>query len=114
MSRGLGAGPSLTALRSFICRCRGKEPHSWSLPETVSQESKRLSITTSACGSRGRQFCSSLNLTDAQANHTGFYSCKYLSTPASKEEEAESKTYIFINGKTCVSRVLFPVASQWA
>lgn len=108
-----GPGPSLTAPRFLICDCRGRAAHSWSLPETVRNESRKLSITQSACGSKGRQFCSTLNLTEAQAHHTGFYSCKYLSTPGSKEEEAESTTYIFINGKTSLSYALFPVASQW-
>ncbi|ELK18741.1 Vascular endothelial growth factor receptor 1 [Pteropus alecto] len=86
----------LQAGQTLHLTCRGKAAHSWSLPETVSKESRRLSITQYACGSNGKQFCSTLNLTEAQANHTGFYSCKYLSTPASKEE-TESTTYIFIN-----------------
>ncbi|XP_039718622.1 vascular endothelial growth factor receptor 1 isoform X1 [Pteropus medius] len=92
-----GAQHVLQAGQTLHLTCRGKAAHSWSLPETVSKESRRLSITQYACGSNGKQFCSTLNLTEAQANHTGFYSCKYLSTPASKEEETESTTYIFIN-----------------
>ncbi|EPY74742.1 vascular endothelial growth factor receptor 1 [Camelus ferus] len=45
----------------------------------------------------GKQFCSTLTLNAAQANHTGFYSCRYLSPPASKKKKAESTIYIFIN-----------------
>ncbi|XP_066115041.1 vascular endothelial growth factor receptor 1 isoform X2 [Saccopteryx bilineata] len=78
-------------------KCRGKADHSWSLPEKVSKESKRLSITKSACGRNRKQFCSTLTLTTAQANHTGFYSCKYLSIPSSKNKQTESAIYIFIN-----------------
>ncbi|XP_036084290.1 vascular endothelial growth factor receptor 1 isoform X2 [Rousettus aegyptiacus] len=92
-----GAQHVVQAGQTLHLTCRGRAAHSWSLPETVRNESRKLSITQSACGSKGRQFCSTLNLTEAQAHHTGFYSCKYLSTPGSKEEEAESTTYIFIN-----------------
>ncbi|XP_007953975.1 vascular endothelial growth factor receptor 1 [Orycteropus afer afer] len=75
----------------------GEEAHSWSLPDTVRKESSGLSVTQSACGKSGQQFCSTLTLTAAQANHTGFYSCKYLSTPASEKNRTESSIYIFIN-----------------
>ncbi|XP_054433096.1 vascular endothelial growth factor receptor 1 [Pteronotus mesoamericanus] len=87
----------MQAGKTLYIKCRGKADHSWSLPETVRKDSKRLSITKSACGRNGKQFCSTLILTTAQANHTGFYSCKYLSIPASKNKQTESKIYIFIN-----------------
>uniref|UniRef100_A0A2K6LRL8 Platelet-derived growth factor receptor-like protein n=1 Tax=Rhinopithecus bieti TaxID=61621 RepID=A0A2K6LRL8_RHIBE len=77
-------------------QCRGEAAHQWSLPETVTKESERLSITESACGRNGKQFCSTLTLNAAQANHTGFYSCKYLAVPTSKKE-TESAIYIFIS-----------------
>ncbi|XP_044105454.1 vascular endothelial growth factor receptor 1 isoform X2 [Neovison vison] len=83
--------------QTLLLRCRGEAAHSWSLPETVRKESKRLSIAKSACGRNGKQFCSTLTLNAAQANHTGFYSCKYLSIPASKKRKTESTIYIFIN-----------------
>ncbi|XP_041620748.1 vascular endothelial growth factor receptor 1 isoform X1 [Vulpes lagopus] len=83
--------------QTLYLKCRGEAAHSWSLPETVRKESKRLSITKSACGRNGKQFCSTLTLNMAQANHTGFYSCKYLSIPASKKKKTESTIYIFIN-----------------
>lgn len=101
--------PALTVLCFLICDCRGEAAHSWSLPETVRKESKRLSITKSACGRNDKQFCSTLTLNMAQANHTGFYSCKYLSTPTSKKKKTESTIYIFINGKISVFYTLFAV-----
>ncbi|XP_036107680.1 vascular endothelial growth factor receptor 1 [Molossus molossus] len=82
---------------SLCIKCRGKADHSWSLPETVRKDSKKLNITKSACGRNGKQYCSTLTLTAAQAHHTGFYSCKYLSTPASKNKQTESTIYIFIS-----------------
>uniref|UniRef100_A0A8P0TLJ7 Vascular endothelial growth factor receptor 1 n=2 Tax=Canis lupus familiaris TaxID=9615 RepID=A0A8P0TLJ7_CANLF len=87
----------MQAGQTLYLKCRGEAAHSWSLPETVRKESKRLSITKSACGRNGKQFCSTLTLNMAQANHTGFYSCKYLSIPASKKKKTESTIYIFIN-----------------
>nr|KAF6373674.1 fms related receptor tyrosine kinase 1 [Pipistrellus kuhlii] len=82
--------------KKLSIKCRGKADHSWSLPETVSKESKRLNITKYACGKGGKQFCSTLTLTTAEANDTGFYSCKYLSS-TSKNKLTESTIYIFIN-----------------
>ncbi|XP_019521607.1 PREDICTED: vascular endothelial growth factor receptor 1 isoform X2 [Hipposideros armiger] len=87
----------MQAGQTLYLKCSGAAAHSWSLPETVSKESKKLSITKSACGKNGKQFCSTLILTTAQANHTGFYSCKYVSMPASKKRKTESTVYIFIN-----------------
>ncbi|XP_032735864.1 vascular endothelial growth factor receptor 1 isoform X2 [Lontra canadensis] len=87
----------MQAGQTLYLQCRGEAAHSWSLPETVRKESKRLSIAKSACGRHGKQFCSTLTLNAAQANHTGFYSCKYLSIPASKKKKTESTIYIFIN-----------------
>ncbi|XP_036155140.1 vascular endothelial growth factor receptor 1 isoform X1 [Myotis myotis] len=86
----------IQAGKKLSIKCRGKADHSWSLPETVSKESKRLNITKYACGRGGRQFCSTLTLTTAEANDTGFYSCNYLS-PTSKNKLTESTIYIFIN-----------------
>lgn len=97
----------------LICDCRGEAAHSWSLPETVRKESKRLSITKSACGRNGKQFCSTLTLNMAQANHTGFYSCKYLSIPASKKKKTESTIYIFINGRISIFYIPFVITLQW-
>lgn len=105
--------PALTVFCFLICDCRGEAAHSWSLPETVRKESKRLSITKSACGRNGKQFCSTLTLNTAQANHTGFYSCKYLSIPASKKKKTESTIYIFINGRISIFYILFIIALQW-
>ncbi|XP_034520902.1 vascular endothelial growth factor receptor 1 isoform X2 [Ailuropoda melanoleuca] len=87
----------MQAGQTLHLKCRGEAAHSWSLPETVRKESKRLNITKSACGRNGKQFCSTFTLNMAQANHTGFYSCKYLSIPASEEKKTESTVYIFIN-----------------
>ncbi|XP_051842484.1 vascular endothelial growth factor receptor 1 [Antechinus flavipes] len=87
----------IQADQTLYLKCRGEVAHSWSLPKTVSKESKRLSITTSVCGRNGKQFCSTLTLVKAQANHTGYYSCRYLSTPVSKKKRTESTIYIFIN-----------------
>ncbi|XP_007522452.2 vascular endothelial growth factor receptor 1 [Erinaceus europaeus] len=86
----------MQAGQTLYLKCRGNGAHSWSLPDTVSKESKRLSITKSACGRNGKQFCSILTLNMTQANHTGFYSCRYLYIPASKKK-TESTIYIFIN-----------------
>ncbi|XP_074159675.1 vascular endothelial growth factor receptor 1 [Sminthopsis crassicaudata] len=87
----------IQADQMLYLKCRGEVAHSWSLPKTVSKESKRLSITTSVCGRNGKQFCSTLTLSKAQANHTGYYSCRYLSAPVSKKKRTESTIYIFIN-----------------
>ncbi|XP_074072244.1 vascular endothelial growth factor receptor 1-like [Macrotis lagotis] len=87
----------IQADQTLYLKCRGEVIHSWSLPKTVSKESKRLSITTSVCGRNGKQFCSTLTLSRAQANHTGYYSCKYLKTPVSKKKRTESTIYIFVN-----------------
>ncbi|XP_065757695.1 vascular endothelial growth factor receptor 1 isoform X2 [Muntiacus reevesi] len=88
----------IQAGQTLYLKCRGGAAHAWSLPATVSKENQRqkLSITKSACGKNGKRFCSTLTLYAAQANHTGFYSCKYLSTSASKKK-GESTIYIFIN-----------------
>ncbi|XP_011802334.1 PREDICTED: uncharacterized protein LOC105515191 [Colobus angolensis palliatus] len=101
----------MQAGQTLHLQCRGEAAHQWSLPETVTKESERLSITESACGRNGKQFCSTLTLNAAQANHTGFYSCKYLAVPTSKKE-TESAIYIFISGKTSIFYILFAVALQ--
>lgn len=91
----------MQAGQTLFLKCRGEAAHSWSLPTTVSQEDKRLSITPpSACGRDNRQFCSTLTLDTAQANHTGLYTCRYLPTSTSKKKKAESSIYIFVSGKT--------------
>jgi len=72
--------------------------HSWSLPEALSKDSKRLNVTKYACGRNGTQFCSTLTLSRTQANDTGRYSCRYPTSPAKKKRE--SIVYVFINGKT--------------
>ena len=107
----LALAPALMVFCFLLCDCRGGAAHAWSLPATVSKENQRqkLSITKSACGRNGKRFCSTLTLYAAQANHTGFYSCKYLSTSASKKK-GESTIYIFINGKSFISHILFSVA----
>ncbi|KAM9604611.1 vascular endothelial growth factor receptor 1 [Trichechus inunguis] len=87
----------MQAGQTLELKCRGNAAHSWSLPDLVSKESKKLSITESACGRNGKQFCSTLTLNATQANHTGFYSCKYLSKLASETMRTESTIYIFIN-----------------
>ena len=109
----LALAPALMVFCFLLCDCRGGAAHAWSLPATVSKENQRqkLSITKSACGRNGKRFCSTLTLYAAQANHTGFYSCKYLSTSASKKK-GESTIYIFINGKSFISHILFSVAVQ--
>uniref|UniRef100_A0A8C8SQB5 Vascular endothelial growth factor receptor 1 n=1 Tax=Pelusios castaneus TaxID=367368 RepID=A0A8C8SQB5_9SAUR len=76
--------------------CRGEMVHSWSLPEAPSKEGKRLKVIKYACGRNGKQFCSSLTLSRAQATDTGYYSCKYSSSSAVKKK-TESTVYIFIN-----------------
>ncbi|XP_035158321.1 vascular endothelial growth factor receptor 1 isoform X2 [Callithrix jacchus] len=86
----------MQAGQTLHLQCRGEAAHGWSLPESVSKESERLRITKSACGRNGKQFCSTLTLNAAQANHTGFYSCKYLPVPISKKK-TESAIYIFIS-----------------
>ncbi|XP_075418919.1 vascular endothelial growth factor receptor 1 isoform X1 [Tenrec ecaudatus] len=78
-------------------KCRGQAAHEWFLPDAVRKESKRLSITESLCGKNSHLYCSTLTLTAAQANHTGAYSCRYLSKPTSKKTWAESSIYIFIS-----------------
>uniref|UniRef100_A0A4X1TM05 Vascular endothelial growth factor receptor 1 n=1 Tax=Sus scrofa TaxID=9823 RepID=A0A4X1TM05_PIG len=87
----------MQAGQTLYLKCRGEAAHSWSLPASVRKDSRRLSITKSTCGRSDKQFCSTLTLNAAQANHTGFYSCKYLATPPSKKKRAESTIYIFIN-----------------
>ncbi|KAI4581430.1 hypothetical protein MJG53_009873 [Ovis ammon polii x Ovis aries] len=79
-------------------KCRGRAAHAWSLPAAVNRENQsgKLNITKSACGKNLKKFCSTLTLNGAQAYHTGFYSCRYLSTPASKNK-IESTIYIFIS-----------------
>ncbi|XP_025064496.1 vascular endothelial growth factor receptor 1 [Alligator sinensis] len=76
--------------------CRGEMVHSWSLPETLSKDSKRLKVIKYACGRNGKQFCSSLTLSRTQAKDTGYYGCKYPSSSAVKKK-TEPTVYIFIN-----------------
>lgn len=104
--------PALTGLCFLVCDCRGEAALSWSLPETARKESKRLSITESVCGRNDRQLCSTLTLNMAQANHTGFYSCKYLSTPATKKKKTEATVYVFIHGKISIFCILFVIALE--
>ncbi|NP_989583.2 vascular endothelial growth factor receptor 1 precursor [Gallus gallus] len=75
--------------------CRGEMLHSWSLPEALSKDSKRLNVTKYACGRNGTQFCSTLTLSRTQANDTGRYSCRYPTSPVKKKRE--SIVYVFIN-----------------
>uniref|UniRef100_A0A8D0GJJ4 Vascular endothelial growth factor receptor 1 n=1 Tax=Sphenodon punctatus TaxID=8508 RepID=A0A8D0GJJ4_SPHPU len=75
--------------------CRGEVIH-WSLPETLSKESRRLNVTKYACGRNGKQFCSTLTLSRTQANDTGYYNCKYPSSSAVKKK-TESAVYVFVN-----------------
>uniref|UniRef100_U3IGW5 receptor protein-tyrosine kinase n=1 Tax=Anas platyrhynchos platyrhynchos TaxID=8840 RepID=U3IGW5_ANAPP len=75
--------------------CRGEMVHSWSLPETLSKDSKRLKVIKYACGRNGKQSCSSLTLSRTQASDTGNYSCKYPTSAAKKKKE--STVYVFIN-----------------
>lgn len=91
--------PNIVAFSPFlICICSGEVVHSWSLPEGLSEDSRRLNITTHTCGRNRRQFCSRLSLNRAQANDTGYYSCKYPSSSTARKKTA-STIYIFINGK---------------
>ncbi|KAL6091473.1 hypothetical protein STEG23_001825, partial [Scotinomys teguina] len=87
----------MQAGQTLFLKCRGEAAHSWSLPATVSKEEKRLSVTRSACGRNNRQFCSTLTLNMAQANHTGLYTCSYLPKSASKKKRTESAIYIFVS-----------------
>ncbi|EHB00456.1 Vascular endothelial growth factor receptor 1, partial [Heterocephalus glaber] len=87
----------LQAGQTLFLKCRSEAPHSWSFPKTVSKENKRLTITKSACGRNSKQFCSTLTLNSAQANHTGFYRCKYLPDSTSNKKQTESAIYIFIS-----------------
>uniref|UniRef100_A0A8C6YJF6 Fms related receptor tyrosine kinase 1 n=1 Tax=Naja naja TaxID=35670 RepID=A0A8C6YJF6_NAJNA len=80
----------------LIWICSGDVPHSWFLPETLSRNDNRLNIMTYACGRHNKQFCSSLTLNRAQANDTGYYSCKYPSSSEVKKKTV-SKIYVFIN-----------------
>uniref|UniRef100_A0A672UCP7 receptor protein-tyrosine kinase n=1 Tax=Strigops habroptila TaxID=2489341 RepID=A0A672UCP7_STRHB len=81
--------------QSLNLTCRGEMVHSWSLPETLSKDSKRLKVIKYACGRNGKQSCSSLTLSRTQASDTGNYSCKYPTSPAKKKKE--STVYVFIN-----------------
>ncbi|XP_052610496.1 LOW QUALITY PROTEIN: vascular endothelial growth factor receptor 1 [Peromyscus californicus insignis] len=87
----------IQAGQTLFLKCRGEAAHSWSLPAAVSKEEKRLSVTRSACGRNNRQFCSTLTLNMAQANHTGLYTCGYLPKSASKKKRTESAIYIFVS-----------------
>nr|XP_008165680.1 vascular endothelial growth factor receptor 1 isoform X1 [Chrysemys picta bellii] len=91
-----GAQHVIQAGQTLNLTCRGEMVHSWSLPEAPSKESKRLKIIKVACGRNGKQFCSSLTLSRAQATDTGYYSCKYASSSAVRKK-TESTVYIFIN-----------------
>ena len=104
---------TLTVFCFLLYDCRGGAAHAWYLPEAVNRENQsgKLNITKSACGKNLKKFCSTLTLNAAQANHTGFYSCRYLSAPASKNK-AESTIYIFINGKSFIFHIVFSVAVQ--
>ncbi|XP_053161510.1 vascular endothelial growth factor receptor 1 isoform X2 [Hemicordylus capensis] len=84
------AGETLTIM------CSGEVVHSWSLPEGLNKDSKRLNIIPYTCGRNGRQFCSSLTLNRAQANDTGYYSCKYPLS-SSVRKKTVSTIYVFIN-----------------
>nr|XP_045009839.1 vascular endothelial growth factor receptor 1 isoform X2 [Jaculus jaculus] len=87
----------MQAGQTLYLKCRGDAAHSWSLPKSVSKETKKLSISSSACGRNSKQFCSTLTLNMAQANHTGFYTCRYLPKTTSKKKQTESTIYIFIS-----------------
>ncbi|KFO33339.1 Vascular endothelial growth factor receptor 1 [Fukomys damarensis] len=76
---------------------RSEAPHSWFFPKTVRKENKHLTVTKSACGRDKKQFCSTLTLNSAQANHTGYYKCKYLLGSTSQQKRPESAIYIFIS-----------------
>ncbi|XP_062830747.1 vascular endothelial growth factor receptor 1 isoform X1 [Anolis carolinensis] len=82
---------------SLNIMCSGEVVHSWSLPESLTKDSKRVDIITSTCGRNGKQFCSSLTLNRAQPGDTGYYSCKYPSSSALRKKTV-SKIYVFING----------------
>ncbi|KAM6095865.1 vascular endothelial growth factor receptor 1 [Chlamydotis macqueenii] len=90
-----GAQHVVQAGQTLNLTCRGEMVHSWSLPETLSKDSKRLEVIKYACGRNGKQSCSSLTLSRTQASDTGNYSCKYPTSPAKKKKE--STVYVFIN-----------------
>ncbi|XP_057619954.1 vascular endothelial growth factor receptor 1 [Chionomys nivalis] len=92
-----GAQHVMRAGQTLFLKCRGEVAHTWSLPATVSTEEKRLSVTRSTCGRNHRQFCSTLTLDMAQANHTGLYTCRYLPKSVSKKKKMESSIYIFVS-----------------
>ncbi|XP_054829736.1 vascular endothelial growth factor receptor 1 [Eublepharis macularius] len=81
---------------SLHLMCSGEVAHSWSLPESLSKDIKRLNITMFTCGRNRRQSCSTLTLNKAQASDTGYYSCQYQSSSALIKKTA-STIYIFIN-----------------
>ncbi|XP_006894149.1 PREDICTED: vascular endothelial growth factor receptor 1 [Elephantulus edwardii] len=87
----------MKAGETLYLKCRGDRPHRWSLPDSVRKETKKLSITESACGKNGQQFCTTLTLSEAQVNHTGFYSCRDISKPVSKKMRTEAKIYVFVS-----------------
>ncbi|XP_077197901.1 vascular endothelial growth factor receptor 1 [Paroedura picta] len=92
----IGKQHVIQAGESLNLMCSGEVAHSWSLPEDLNKDSKRLNITTYTCGRNRKQFCSSLTLNRAQANDTGYYSCKYPSSSAARKNTA-STIYVFIN-----------------
>uniref|UniRef100_A0A5F9CWB7 Vascular endothelial growth factor receptor 1 n=1 Tax=Oryctolagus cuniculus TaxID=9986 RepID=A0A5F9CWB7_RABIT len=89
----------MQAGQTLYLKCRGEAALSWSLPKLVSRESEseRLNISKSTCGRNGKQFCSTLTLDAAQANHTGLYTCRYLTIPTSKKKETQSSIYVYVN-----------------
>lgn len=63
-------------------------------------------------GTGTKPYCKVLVLTEAQANHTGYYRCYYKYIDAKIEGTTAVSTYVFVRGKSCAPAGWGPRGSQ--
>ncbi|XP_051877732.1 LOW QUALITY PROTEIN: vascular endothelial growth factor receptor kdr-like [Pristis pectinata] len=76
---------------TFNVTCRGQASLSWSGPNHPNAMKGRLNITNYKCHDKGKYFCSTMYLRNADRNDTGYYTCKYATSAAN-----ESRIYLFV------------------
>lgn len=71
--------------------CRGRWELEWVYPTGVSKSHPSARVEETRCGKRANQYCSSLILSPALAQHTGSYRCRY-----SHKQHKHTSVYIYI------------------
>ncbi|XP_067903456.1 vascular endothelial growth factor receptor kdr-like [Heterodontus francisci] len=74
--------------------CRGQASLNWSGPNHPDAAKDRLNITNYKCNDKQKYFCSTMTLSKAHRNDTGYYTCEYATSAAN--ENLKSQIYFFV------------------